>query len=63
MKFFVNEKEFDVVLDLSDSINIKSAHKDYKVIYNSKNLDTLITEIYKNGDFIFIDRNVYNLIY
>ena len=61
MKFFVNEKEFDVVLDLSDSINIKSAHKDYKVIYNSKNLDTLITEIYKNGDFIFIDRNVYNL--
>jgi 3-dehydroquinate synthase len=61
MKFYVNETEFNGVLDFSNVIDIKSLNKNYKVTYNNKNLDTLVNEIYEKNDFILIDRNVYNL--
>lgn len=61
MEFKIDEIIFKGELDLSDHIEIKSAFKNYDVYYSSKNLDTLVKEIYINNDFIFIDRNVYNL--
>jgi 3-dehydroquinate synthetase len=61
MKFFINETEFNYCMDLSDKISIKSSNKDYDVLYSSKDLNELIHEIYEENDFIFIDRNVYNL--
>jgi 3-dehydroquinate synthase len=61
MEFFVEKKRFVLHIDLSDTLKIKSHNKDYDVIYSNKNLDMLVNEIYSENDFIFIDRNVYNL--
>ena len=61
MDFFVDDIQFNAEVDLSDTITIQSSRKSYDVLYNSKTLDTLVTEIYLENDFIFIDRNVYNL--
>ena len=61
MEFEVDAYKFSGELDLSDNIKIKSATKIYDVFYSSKNLDTLIKETYEINDFVFIDRNVYNL--
>ena len=61
MQFVVDGINFEGELDLNDHIRIKSSLKDYDVFYSNKNLDTIVKEIYTNTDFIFIDRNVYNL--
>jgi 3-dehydroquinate synthase len=61
MEFLVDQIKFAAEIDLSDSISIKSSRKIYDVLYSSKNLDTLINENYVTNDFIFIDRNVFNL--
>jgi 3-dehydroquinate synthase len=61
MEFEVDDHKFIGEIDLSDNIKIKSSIKNYDVFYSSKNLDTLINETYEVNDFIFIDRNVYNL--
>jgi 3-dehydroquinate synthase len=61
MEFQVDDHKFSGEIDLSDNIKIKSSIKNYGVFYSSKNLDTLINETYEVNDFIFIDRNVYNL--
>ena len=61
MEFRVDDVEFKGNVDLSDEICVKSLYKNYNVYYSNKNLNTIIQEIYKNNDFIFIDRNVYNL--
>ena len=61
MNFLVNNKIFSTELDFSDRIIIKSSNKNYNVFYRNNNLNELITEIYKENDFLFIDRNVYNL--
>jgi 3-dehydroquinate synthase len=61
MEFQVDDHKFSGEIDLSDNIKIKSAIKNYDVFYSSKNLDNLINETYVVNDFIFIDRNVYNL--
>ena len=61
MEFQVDDHKFSGEIDLSNNIKIKSAIKNYDVFYSSKNLDTLINETYVVNDFIFIDRNVYNL--
>jgi 3-dehydroquinate synthase len=61
MEFSVNETKFSNTLDFSDKITIKSSNKNYDVFYSNKNLDTLVKETYEENDFIFIDRNVYNL--
>ena len=61
MDFFVDDIHFNAEIDLSDTISIQSSRKTYDVLYSSKTLDTLINEIYVVNDFIFIDRNVYNL--
>jgi len=61
MEFYVNNTKFNGKLDFSDTLKIKSSNKDYEVLYNSKNLYDLVSEIYKENDFIIIDRNVYNL--
>jgi 3-dehydroquinate synthase len=61
MEFKVDDVEFKGNIDLSDEICIKSLHKNYYVYYINKNLNTIVKEIYNDNDFIFIDRNVYNL--
>ena len=61
MNFKVNDKIFSAELDLSDNIEIQSFNKKYEVLYSKKKIDELINEIYVENDFIFIDRNVYNL--
>lgn len=61
MEFQVDDYKFSGEIDLSDTIKIKSSTKMYDVFYNDKTLDALIREIYQFNDFIFIDRNVYNL--
>lgn len=61
MEFEIEECKFGGEIDWSDHIKIKSSTKIYDVVYSNKNLDTLINEIYEINDFIFIDRNVYNL--
>ena len=61
MIFSVGNTIFEDNIDNSDNIKIKSYNKTYDVLYNNKNLSELINEIYIDKDFIFIDRNVYNL--
>ena len=61
MDFIVDDINFKGTIDLSDEINIQSSNKNYSLFYSAKNLDTLIKEIYESNDFIFIDKNVYNL--
>ena len=61
MEFKVDDIEFKGNIDLSNEICVKSIYKNYYVYYSNKNLNTIIQEIYNDNDFIFIDRNVYNL--
>lgn len=61
MNFQVNNISFSVNLDLSDNLSIKSFNKDYEVLYSQKTMNELVNEIYEEGDFIFIDKNVYDL--
>jgi len=61
MNFSVGNTIFEDNIDNSDNVKIKSYNKTYDVLYNNKNLSELINEIYIEKDFIFIDRNVYNL--
>lgn len=61
MNFSVQDINFSNDLDFSDLIKIQSSRKIYDVVYSNKTLDTLINEIYKENDLIFIDKNVYNL--
>jgi 3-dehydroquinate synthetase len=61
MNFHIDNTEFNAELDLSDTINIQSSRKIYAVEYSKKNLAQLVEEIYIEDDFIYIDRNVYNL--
>ena len=61
MKFSVNNTVFNGEIDNSNKSIIKSYNKTYDVIYNNKTLKELIDEIYIENDYIFIDRNVYNL--
>lgn len=61
MKFFVGNTEFQTDLNMSNSLTIKSLTKSYNVKYSNKNLEQLINDIYVINDYIFIDRNVYNL--
>jgi 3-dehydroquinate synthase len=61
MEFSIDDVEFFGEVDLSDIIEIKSNRTNYNVYYSSKTLDELFKEVYENEDFIFIDRNVYNL--
>jgi 3-dehydroquinate synthase len=61
MNFSVDNIFFNGEIDLSDKITIKSSKKTYDVLYSNQTLDTLINENYIMNDFIFIDKNVYNL--
>jgi 3-dehydroquinate synthase len=61
MNFSVGNTIFEDNIDNSDNVKIKSYNKTYDVLYNNKNLSELINEIYIEKDFIFIDKNVYNL--
>ena len=61
MDFYINGNHFSGELDLSDILKIKSLSKNYEVEYSNNNLEQLISKIYKDNDFIIIDRNVYNL--
>ena len=61
MFFSAQDVDFSSSLDFSDTIHIKSSRKVYDVNYTNKSLDTLVNEEYHENDFIFIDRNVYNL--
>jgi len=62
MYFTVDDKKFiyDLQIDTTNT-TIKSYNKEYTVKYNNKNLKEIIIETYKSGDFIFIDKNVFNL--
>ena len=61
MNFNVNSVDFFSEMNLQDNIQIKSSRKEYNVCYSNKDLEDLVKEIHISGDFIFIDRNVYNL--
>jgi len=61
MNFSINGKEFNEKINLENTLTIKSFIKDYQVIYNSENLNEIVCNNYNENDFIFIDRNVYNL--
>ena len=61
MEFSIDDVKFVSEVDFSDTIEIKSNRTNYNVYYSSKTLDDLFKETYENNDFIFIDRNVYNL--
>lgn len=61
MEYYVNNTKFTSNLDFSDKLLIKSSTKNYFVNYSNKTLDELVKELYNKNDFIFIDRNVYNL--
>lgn len=59
--FLVNDTEFYPNLDFGDTLKIKSSNKDYIVNYTKQTLNELVRELYEDDDYIFIDRNVYNL--
>jgi 3-dehydroquinate synthase len=61
MNFNVNSRDFSAEMDLNDSIQIKSSRKVYDVLYSNKNLEEIVNEVYIEGDFIFIDKNVFDL--
>jgi len=48
-------------MEFSDEINIKSNKANYTVSYSNNTLEELLIQIYNENDFIFIDKNVYNL--
>jgi len=59
MFFTVDDKNFSY--DESSNTIIKSYNKEYTVEYNNNKLKEIINETYNSGDFIFIDKNVFNL--
>lgn len=59
--FQINSTNISMKPDFNDTIIIKSNRKDYLVSYSNKMLCQLLCEVYNEGDFIFIDKNVYNL--
>jgi 3-dehydroquinate synthase len=59
MSFFINNNLFSSNLDLSGETQIKSYNKTYTVEHCKKSLCSLINETYVEGDFIFIDKNVF----
>ena len=61
MDFWIDDVKFVGEIDFSDTIEIKSNRTNYNVYYSNNTLHELFKEIYENDDFIFIDRNVYNL--
>jgi 3-dehydroquinate synthetase len=61
MLFIVNNKKFNYDFNYDDNIIIHSSRKTYNVNYSNNNIENIVKEIYVNGDFIFIDRNVYNI--
>lgn len=61
MEFIVDHTSFSGDIDKSDNVTIKSYNKNCNVIYNQKSLSEIIYYEYEKNDFIFIDRNVYNL--
>jgi 3-dehydroquinate synthase len=61
MNFSINGKEFNEKINFENTLTIKSFNKDYQVIYNNETLNEIVWNNYNQNDFIFIDRNVYNL--
>ena len=61
MNFQIDDYKFSGEIDFSNNIQIKSSAKIYDVFYSTTKLETFIKEIYKSNDFIFIDKNVYDL--
>ena len=61
MIFSVNNKIFNYDFNDDNNIKINSARKIYDVNYTNNNIENIVNEIYVKDDFIFIDRNVYNL--
>ena len=61
MIFSVNDKKFNYEFNDDNNIKINSSRKIYDVNYSNNNIENIVNEIYMKDDFIFIDRNVYNL--
>jgi len=61
INFKINNKAFNYIKDDNNNTIINSYNKKYNIYYNKKQLTQLISEIYIKDDFIFIDKNVYNL--
>jgi 3-dehydroquinate synthase len=61
MSFFINNNLFSSDLNLSEEMQIKSYNKTYFIEHCNKSLCTLINETYVEGDFIFIDKNVFSI--
>ena len=61
MIFTVCNKNFNYDFNDDDNIIIHSSRKKYTVNYSNNNIENIVNDIYVKDDFIFIDRNVYNL--
>ena len=61
MIYIVNNKKFNYEFNDDNNIKINSSRKIYDVNYSNNNIENIVNEIYVKDDFIFIDRNVYNL--
>ena len=61
MIFSVNDKNFNYEFNNDNNIKINSSRKIYDVNYTNNNIENIVNEVYVKDDYIFIDRNVYNL--
>lgn len=61
MNFQINSTLFTSDIHFNNEIIIKSFNKNYNVFYENLNLYEIISNNYKENDFILIDENVYNL--
>ena len=62
--FFINKKEIKVNnMNLNlNTLSIKSSPYDYNVFFKQELIYSTISNIYKKGDILIIDKNIYNLI-
>jgi 3-dehydroquinate synthase len=61
MKFTVNKKVFNGIINDKDTEIIKSYRYHYEVLYKNDNLKNLVNKNHNDNDYIIIDKNVYNL--
>lgn len=61
LSFNINGKNFEGVIDLSDSLPILSSMKTYNVRYTKSTLIDILSGCFSEGDFIIMDKNVHDI--